>query len=205
MSALTIVRGLGSRLGMGSAMSNRNGESFDHLERFRPLLSLLVRTKVDRKLVGKVDLSGVVQQTMLDAFQAGDKLDNRSDQEVIAWLRRSLANNLIDEVRRLHAWGRNPVAEVSIEAALGDSSAHFDHFLAHSDLCPSQRCQELEQHMRLAEQLLQLPEPQRRAIELHRLQNRSLDQTAEELGRTKAAIAGLLRRGMHQLRELMRQ
>jgi len=192
MSALAIVRGIGSRLGMGSAMTKRNGESFDHLERFRPLLSLLVRTKVDRKLVGKVDLSGVVQQTLLDAFQAGDKLHNRSD-------------NLIDEVRRLHAWGRNPVAEVSIEAALGDSSAHFDHFLAHSDLCPSQRCQELEQHMRLAEQLMQLPEPQRRAIELHRLQNWSLDQTAAELGRTKAAIAGLLRRGMHQLRELMRQ
>ncbi len=190
---------------MGSKVTRIDGESFSQLERFRPLLSLLVRTKVDRKLVGKVDLSGVVQQTMLDAFQSREKLHDRTDQEVVAWLRRSLANNLIDEVRRLHAWGRNPVAEVSIEAALGDSSAHFDHFLAHSDLCPAQRCQELEQQLRLAERLLELPEPQRRAIELHRLQDRSLDQTAEELGKTKAAIAGLLRRGMHRLRELMLQ
>ncbi len=205
MTGLTIVRSIRSRLGMGSKVTRIDGESFSQLERFRPLLSLLVRTKVDRKLVGKVDLSGVVQQTMLDAFQSREKLHDRTDQEVVAWLRRSLVNNLIDEVRRLHAWGRNPVAEVSIEAALGDSSAHFDHFLAHSDLCPAQRCQELEQHLRLAERLLQLPEPQRRAIELHRLQDRSLDQTAEELGRTKAAIAGLLRRGMHRLRELMLQ
>jgi len=190
---------------LGTRMNAADGESQVDLERFRPLLSLLVRTKVDRKLVGLVDLSGIVQQTMLDAFQSREKLRDRTHQEVAAWLRRSLSNNLIDEIRKLHAWGRNPGAEVSIEAALGDSSAHFDHFLAHSDLCPAQLCQELEQQLRLAERLQQLPEPQRRAIELHRLQNRSLDETAAELQRTKAAVAGLLRRGMHQLRELMAQ
>lgn len=186
-------------------MTLNNGESFSDLERFRPLLSLLVRTKVDRKLVGKVDLSGIVQQTLLDAFQSREKLTERSDQEVSAWLRRSLANNLIDEVRRVHAWGRNPVAEVSIEAALGDSSAHFDHFLAHSDLCPQEQFQALEQQLKLAERLQLLPEPQRRAIELHRLQERSLEETADELQRSKAAVAGLLRRGMRQLRDLMVQ
>lgn len=186
-------------------MTADNGEPSIDLERFRPFLSLLVRTKVDRRLVGLVDLSGIVQQTMLDAFQSRDRLHERSDQEVAAWLRRSLGNNLIDEIRKLHAWGRNPAAEVSIEAALGDSSAHFDHFLAHSDLCPAQLCQELEQQLKLAQQLQKLPEPQRKAIELHRLQDRSLEETAQELQRTKAAVAGLLRRGMRQLRELMLQ
>ncbi len=188
---------------MASLMTDLDQKSFDALERYRPLLSLLVRTKVDRKLVSKVDLSGIVQQTLLEAFQSLSKLRDRSEQEILGWLRRSLANNLIDEVRRVHAWGRNPHAEVSIEAALADSSAHFEQFLTNSDLCPAQRCQELEQHMRLAKCLLQLPERQRLAVELHRLQCLSLEETAGELKLTKAAVAGLLRRGMRQLRELM--
>jgi RNA polymerase sigma-70 factor (ECF subfamily) len=186
-------------------MTVANGEPFVDLERFRPFLGLLVRNKVDRKLVQLVDLSGVVQQTMLDAFQSRDKLTARSDQEVAAWLRRSLSNNLIDEIRRLHAWGRNPTTEVSIDAALGDSSAHFDQFLSHSGLSPAQNCQELEQQVKLAQQLQKLPEPQRKAIELHRLQERTLEETARELQRSKAAVAGLLQRGMRQLRELMQQ
>jgi len=190
---------------MASSMTNLNHRSLDDLERYRPLLSLLVRTKVDRRLANMLDLSGIVQQTLLEAFQSRDRFHDRSEQEVVGWLRRSLANNVIDEVRRVFARGRNPVAEVSIEAALADSSAHFEQFLTNSDLCPAQRCQELEQHVRLADCLLRLPERQRRAIELHRLQALSLEETANEMGLTKAAVAGLLRRGMRLLRELMEQ
>ena len=52
----------------------------------------------------------------------------------------------------------------------------------------------------LARGLATLPEGQRRAVEMHHLQGRSLVEIAEALGTTKAAVAGLLHRGLKALR-----
>jgi RNA polymerase sigma-70 factor (ECF subfamily) len=57
--------------------------------------------------------------------------------------------------------------------------------------------------LRLADALRQLPEPQREAIFWHHLQGCSLSETATRLGRTDAAVAGLLHRGLRKLREVM--
>ena len=59
--------------------------------------------------------------------------------------------------------------------------------------------------MRLAGALAQLPENQRRAIELHHLKRLSLNELARELGRSEASVAGLLRRGLKSLRGQLQQ
>ena len=50
-----------------------------------------------------------------------------------------------------------------------------------------------------------LPEDQRRAVELHHLQALPSAEVAELLGRSEASVAGLLRRGLKRLREVMRE
>ncbi len=62
-----------------------------------------------------------------------------------------------------------------------------------------------EDLLRLADALTQLPAAQREAIILHHLQGASLTETAERLGRTDAAVAGLLHRGLRKLREVLAQ
>ena len=57
-----------------------------------------------------------------------------------------------------------------------------------------------EEILRMAATLATLPEGQRRAIELHHLQGWPLAEIAAELGTTKAAVAGLLHRGLKNLR-----
>lgn len=174
------------------------------LERFRHYLSLLARVQVDPVLLAKVDLSGVVQQTLLEAFQAQQERAGNPDLKA-AWLRQILANNLRDEVRKLRSAGRDVTRERSLEAGLDASSARLEAWLAAPHSSPSQRAQANEQAVRLAEALAGLPEAQREALVLQHWHDWSLAQIADHLGRTPSAVAGLLHRGLQQLRKALEE
>jgi RNA polymerase sigma-70 factor (ECF subfamily) len=182
-------------------MDQQTDPGFD-LESFREYLSLLARLQVDERLRARIDLSGVVQQTLLEAHQAHGQLQGHNQAQVAAWLRRILANNLADEVRRLLAGKRDPARERSLEA-LEASSARLQEWLAAEQSSPSERVVQQEQGLRLAQALAALPENQRRAVELHHLQGRSLVDVAADLDLSRPAVAGLLHRGLKKLRELL--
>jgi RNA polymerase sigma-70 factor (ECF subfamily) len=173
------------------------------LERYRDYLDLLARLQLDPRLRGKVDLSGVVQQTLLEAHQSLDRLADQGDERLAAWLRQVLANNLRDEVRKLHAAKRDAERERSLEAAVEESSARLEAWLAAEQSSPSERAERQEELLRLAGALARLPDEQRRAVEMHHLQGRPLAEVALELGRSKGAVAQLLFRGLQKLREWM--
>ena len=66
----------------------------DDWERFRGFLLVMARVQADPRLKGKLDLSGVVQQTLLEAHQAGAQMADANDHQKAGWLKRALANNL---------------------------------------------------------------------------------------------------------------
>jgi RNA polymerase sigma-70 factor (ECF subfamily) len=182
-----------------------NGEAAGHrLEHFRAYLHLLARLQLDPRLRGKVDLSGVVQQTLWEAHQALAAASD-ADARLAPLLRRLLANNLADEVRKGYAAKRAADRERSLEAALEQSSARLGAFLAADHSSPSERAERNEDLLRLAEALDGLPEAQRQAVELHYLRGWSLAEVAEHLGRGKSAVAGLLHRGLDRLRGRLQQ
>ena len=55
------------------------------LEAYRAYLSILAHARVDPRLRGKLDVSGVVQQTLLEAYQALDRLGEWNDAQKATW------------------------------------------------------------------------------------------------------------------------
>jgi RNA polymerase sigma-70 factor (ECF subfamily) len=181
-------------------MNHKTGESGPTLERFRAYLCLLARMQMDRRLQAKLDPSDLVQETLLQALQMLDRFQQRSDAELAAWLRQILAHNLANASRDLNRAKRDVARECSLEAALEQSSARLEAWLVAEQSSPSQQAQRKEQVFRLAEALGSLPEAQREALSRRYLQSWSLDDIGQHLGRSPAAVAGLIKRGLKQLR-----
>lgn len=182
-------------------MSSSGSDQFAAIEKHRDYLALLSQLQIDRRLQGKVDLSGVVQQTLWDAAQAFQKATFENSAVRLAWLRKTLAHNLIDEVRKVTGSKRNAFREQSIERALEQSSIRLASWLAAEASSPSHKVDRDERALQLAAALSRLLPDEREVVILRHWQNWSLAEIADQLKRTKAAVAGLLKRALRKLRE----
>jgi RNA polymerase sigma-70 factor (ECF subfamily) len=106
-------------------------------------------------------------------------------------------------VRDLGRQKRDVGREQALEAALASSSSRLDGWLAAEQSSPSQQAVRHEDALRLAEALEQLPEAQREALVLQHWQGWSLADIGRHLGRSPEAVAGLLKRGLKQLRGIL--
>ena len=161
--------------------------------------------QIESKFHAKIDASDIVQQTMLEAHRAMNQFRGENDSEIAGWLRRIMARNLADEVRRFRRGKRDAGLEQSLQAAFNDSSLCMERYLAGDHSGPELRAIRNEQLLGLAAAVESLPDDQRMAVTLHHLQGKSSAEIATQMDKTTVAVAGLLRRGLKRLRELMNE
>jgi RNA polymerase sigma-70 factor, ECF subfamily len=186
-------------------MSQAGESSGWALGRFREYLRLLARMQLGSRLQAQMDASDVVQQTLLEAQQHLPQFRGGSEAELAAWLRRILARNLADALRAAGRAKRDVSRQRSLEAALDESSSRLEGGLQAEQSSPSERAERNEQAVLLAEALARLPEPQREAVVLRHLESWPLADIADRLGRSQAAVVGLLQRGLKNLRTLLQE
>jgi RNA polymerase sigma-70 factor (ECF subfamily) len=184
-------------------MSPPQDEPDGRLERFRSYLLLLARVQLQGRAPARLDASDVVQQTLLEAHRQREAFRGTTDAERAAWLRQILAHNLADAARAQHRDRRDVSRERSLEAELAQSSQRLADWLAADQSSPSVRAARDEDALRLAAALAELPQAQRDALILQHWHGLTLAQIGERLGRSPVAVAGLLKRGLHRLRELL--
>jgi RNA polymerase sigma-70 factor (ECF subfamily) len=185
----------------GFAMSEQAELSGEALGQFREYLLMLARLQVRDQLRAKFDPSDIVQQTLLDAYRQRAQYRGQTKAEMAAWLRQMLACNLADAVRAFGRAKRNAVRERSLEARLDESSERLGTCLAAELSTPSEQVQRCEQAVRLANALAALPDGQREALVLRHYEGQSLADVSRNLGRSPDAVAGLLKRGLKELRK----
>lgn len=175
------------------------------MERYRDYLRMLAKVQLGPHLRAKLDASDLVQLTLLQAHEKFTQFLGRTEGELRAWLRAILANELAGALRSFAAEARDVHREQSLHASLNESSARLELWLAAEQSSPSQKVSRNEQLIQLAEALEQLPADQREAVQLHHLQNLPVAEVAAVMGRSKAAVVGLLFRGLRKLRALLQE
>jgi RNA polymerase sigma-70 factor (ECF subfamily) len=172
-------------------------------EDYRAYLYSLACARLDPRLWSKLHPEDVVQNTLLEAHTNRDQFRGRSEAEQKMWLRQILLHNLANGVRDLRRGKRDVALERSLEQAIDDSSSRLDAWLAAEQSSPSECAQRNEQLLRVDEVLAALPEAQREVVVLRYYHGWSLSQIGLHLKRSQTAVAGLLHRGMSQLRQVL--
>jgi len=186
-------------------MSLRSAGRLQPLEHYRQYLILLARVQVDPRLTHRFDASDLVQHTLLEACENWAQYRGKTQGELIAWLRRILANNLADALRGLGRAKQNAARERSLEEALANSSARLEAIIPAEESSPSQQADRHERAVQLANALAELPENQRDAVTLRYWHGWSLLEIGTHLDRTPSAVASLLKRALRQLRWLLKE
>jgi RNA polymerase sigma-70 factor (ECF subfamily) len=172
------------------------------LDGFRPYLRLLTRMHWDDRLNGKLDPEDLVQDTLAEAHKSLAQFRGGFDAELARWLAGILAHQWSHQRRKFAQEMRDIGREVALDA-LEKSSARLDAWLAADQSSPSDCADRNERAVRLAAALEQLPEAQREAVVLRHLQGWPVAAIARRLDRSTPAVAGLLQRGLQQLRSLL--
>jgi RNA polymerase sigma-70 factor, ECF subfamily len=173
------------------------------LERHRPFLRRVVARRLDRRLVGRVDLSDVVQETHLDVCRQLPSYLRRRPMPFRLWLFRT-AYQRISKTHRRHL--RAARRDISREAPMPDeSSIRLADWLVDGGLSPDDqlRQQELADGVRAV--LALLPATDREVVLLRNLDGLSNHEAAEVLGIQPEAAKKRYTRALVRLQSLLKR
>jgi RNA polymerase sigma-70 factor (ECF subfamily) len=181
-----------------------DGEALGQLlEAQREALHRLAERQLGGRIAVRVDASDVIQQTFLEAYRSFPQFAGQDVRELVAWLQSILDHKIAGAIRdHTLLQKRNLGREQSIDDSHGGGSSlkqELDSGLS----TPSQKAIRGEEAERLSQALTALPDDQREAVRLRHLEGWALADIAQHLGRTPAATAGLIKRGVKALRRHM--
>jgi RNA polymerase sigma-70 factor (ECF subfamily) len=172
------------------------------LDAERSALHRLAERQLEGRIAVRVDASDIIQQTFLEAHRSFPQFAGQDPRELTAWLRGILDHKVASAIRdHTLLQKRNLGRERSLDDSQGGGPLKQDLDAGHSS--PSQKAIRGEEEERLLQALSALPADQGEAVRLRHLEGWPLADIAQYLGRTPAATAGLIKRGMQALRRHM--
>jgi len=180
------------------------------LNEFQNLLRARARESFDVRLRGRISESDLVQMTLMTAAEGFPAFRGQSEAELVAWLKAILAQHMAATARwHLRTQKRSAGKEVTFEGvAAGSQSATEGGTSAFAPaangLTPSRYLMQEELRERIGAAIAELPWEQQEAVRLKFIDEWTLPEIAEFLGKTERAVAGLVARGMKRLKDVLR-
>jgi RNA polymerase sigma-70 factor, ECF subfamily len=169
------------------------------LQRSRALLLRVAEQELAADLRAKGGASDLVQETFLEAQRDFPGFGGDSEEELLAWLRRMLLNNLANFARSYRATDKRRLdREIALDTPRPDGTPRD---LADSIGTPSALLMGQEQADQLARAMERLPEQYRQVLTLRYQQERTFEQIGQEIGMTFSAARKLWLRAVLLLQQ----
>jgi RNA polymerase sigma-70 factor (ECF subfamily) len=183
-----------------------DGEALGQLlDRFRNYLRLLTRSMVGPSLRVRMDYSDLIQDTFMKAHQGFAKFRGHSEPELVAWLRRIMANILANHVKQNQRRGCDYRRVDSLEALLDRSDLALQRALAAPGSSPSAHAVRRERAVLLADALENLTPDQKEVFVLRHLEHIPVAEIAARNGKSTAAVEMLWLRAVERLNSMLKE
>lgn len=184
---------------------------------YRNYLRMLARTGLGPKLRERVELSDVVQETMIEIIRQFPAFTGQDEVALVGWLRRLIAQKLAD-LGRYHNRAKRGGGEAlwpldapmtaggkggGFALEMGGRSANLAEILTLSQTSPSEAASRREATVLLADSLTKLPPDQAEVLWLYHVEGLSFDQIGQRFGVSRKVIRGMWAKGLASLRKSM--
>lgn len=170
----------------------------------RSYLAVAAAAQAARSIRSKVDASDLVQQTLLEAHRDFARFQGETTAEWLAWLRRIMAHNASDNLRRFRGTAKRSAGREVPFASPDDATlAPGAPEPAAEDPTPSQLFVLRDAELRVAEAMARLSADHRQVIILRNLERLPFDEVARRMNRTRPAAQMLWMRAIGKLQEIL--
>lgn len=172
------------------------------LEACRPYLLLIANQQLQPDVQRKVAPSDLVQETFLKAQQHFERFQGTTEEELLAWLRRILCNDLLNTVRHYAGTDKRQVGR-EVELAPEDSSDVPTNNLVDSAPSPGSDLIAREEAGEVRQALARLTEDYRQVILWRNWERLSFEEIGQRLGRSAEAARKLWTRAVDELARML--
>jgi RNA polymerase sigma-70 factor (subfamily 1) len=177
---------------------------------YRNYLRMVVRTGLGARLRGRVELSDVVQEALVEVVRQFPQFTGQSEAALVGWLRRLVSQKLAD-LGRYHNRAKRAGATtaVPLDAAAcdvaggyqpGEEGGRLLDMLSLSQTSPSQAASRREQTVLLADALATLPESEADVLWLYAAERLSFEAIGQRMGLSRKSVRGIYARGLKHMK-----
>jgi len=169
------------------------------LERCRPYLLLIANEELESRFRGKVGASDLVQESIISARRCLGDFEGTSQEELLAWMRAFLLNDLHRTRRHYQTQSR----QVDRECRQNANSSEAQEFPDQTTQTPDSEAVTREEQAALAEALARMDEDDQTVIQLRNWERLSFVEIGERMERTTEAARKLWSRAILRLKKTM--
>lgn len=183
---------------------------------YRNYLRMVVRSGLGARLREKVELSDVVQETLVEVVRQFPQFTGHNEAALVGWMRRLVSQKLAD-LGRYHNRAKRAggVAPLPLDgpAGIGDSgespnpgqAARLVDLLALSQTSPSEAAGNREMTVLLADALADLPEQESQVLWMYHVEGLSFEGIGERLGVSRKVARGIWAKGLKSVKRKLEE